>query len=118
MQCPVGALARSIRPPGDLYKAVVEGEVVPERVLPALRVPAVVREAVRDEPVYVRQRQHLLRAAPDRHRRQAYVRVRWLLVAVRLARRPRHFSSLPLWQISQHDRTDNHHIALIVDPVL
>lgn len=53
-----------------------------QRVLPPLRVPSVVREAVRDEPVDLRERQHLLRGAPDGHGRQGDVGVRRLLVPV------------------------------------
>jgi len=91
---PVGALAGPVRPPGDLDEAVVEGKVVAQRVLPALRVLAVVRKALHDEAVDVGQRQHLLRRAPDGHRRQRDVRVGRLLVAVRFAARTRHRRSI------------------------
>ena len=90
VQRPVGALAGPVRAARHLHEAVVEGEVVPQRVLPALRVAPVVREAVRDEPVDLRQRQHALRGAPDRHRRQGYVGEGWLLITVGLTCRPRH----------------------------
>lgn len=63
---------------------------MPERVLPALRVLAIVREAVHDEAVDVGQRQHALGRRQDGHGRQGDVRVRRLLVAVALARRARH----------------------------
>lgn len=59
-------------------------------VLPALCVAAVVWEAVGDEAVDLREREHLLRGAPYCHGRQGDVRVRRLLVSVRLSRRPRH----------------------------
>ena len=51
MESPVGALARPVRPSRDLDEAVVEAEVVPEGVLPALGVLPVVREVVLDELV-------------------------------------------------------------------
>lgn len=53
MEGPVGTLPRPVRPPRDLHEAVVEGEVVPEGILPALGVPPVVGESVADEPVDV-----------------------------------------------------------------
>jgi len=93
MERPVGALAGPVRPPGDLDEAVVEREVVAQRVLPALRVFAVVREALHDEAVDVRKRQHLFGRTPDGHGRQRDVRVGRLLVAVRLAARTRHLVS-------------------------
>lgn len=90
VQRPEGALARAVRPPGDLDEAVVEGEVVAEGVLPALGVAAVVRKAVGDEAVDLGKRQHLLRGTPYRHGRQGDVRIGRFLISVRLARRPRH----------------------------
>ena len=61
MQCPEAALAGLVGPPRDLDEAVVEGEVVAQAVLPALRVLAVVGEAFHDELIDVAQRQHLFR---------------------------------------------------------
>ena len=96
---PVGPLARPVRPPRDLDEAVVEGEVVSQRILPTLRVLAVVREVVRDELVDLGQGAHLLRVAEDGHCCQGNVRVRGLLVPVALARWPRHrqLNSHPSW---------------------
>jgi hypothetical protein len=54
MQGPVGSLSRAVGPPRDLDEAIVEGGVVPQRVLPALRVAALVRETFRDEAVDIR----------------------------------------------------------------
>lgn len=51
MQGPVGALSGPVGPPRDLDEAVVEGEVVPQRVLPSLRVATVIRKPLRDEAV-------------------------------------------------------------------
>lgn len=51
VQRPKGPLSGPVRPPGDLYEAVVEGEVVSKGVLPALGVASVVRETVGDEAV-------------------------------------------------------------------
>lgn len=90
MESPVCALPGAVGAARHLHEAVVEGEVVAQRVLPALRVAPVVREPVRDEPVDLRQRQHALRRTPNRHRRQGNVRVRRLLIAIRFARRSRH----------------------------
>ena len=87
---PEGALARAVGAARDLDEAVVEAEVVAQRVLPALRVLAVVGEVVHDELVDVGEGQHPLGRVPQRHRRQRDVRVGRLLVAVRLATRPRH----------------------------
>ena len=56
---PVAALARAVWAAGQFDEAVVEGEVVAEGILPALRVLAVVGEAVHDELVNLAQRHHL-----------------------------------------------------------
>ncbi len=82
VQRPVGTLARPVRPPGDLDEAVVEAEVVPQRVLPPLRVAPVVGEVVHDEPVDLREWEHPLRAVPERHGSEGDVGVGRLLLAV------------------------------------
>ena len=51
MQCPVCSLARPVRSPGDLDEAIIEAEIVTERVLPSLSVLAIVRKVVHDELV-------------------------------------------------------------------
>lgn len=91
VQSPEAALAGLVRPTGDLDEAIVEREVVAQRVLPALRVFPVVREPVHDELVNLAEWEHLLRAALDGHGRQGDVRVRRLLVAVRVPPGARHF---------------------------
>ena len=53
---------------GDLDEAVVEGEAVADRVLPALLVLAVEGEEVHDELVDLAQRAHLARVVLDGHR--------------------------------------------------
>ena len=90
MESPVGALARPVRPSRDLDKAVVETEVVPERVLPALSVFPVVREVVHDELVDLGEGQHPLLAVVEGHRSECYVGVGRLRVPVGLPGRPRH----------------------------
>uniref|UniRef100_A0A182ILT3 Uncharacterized protein n=1 Tax=Anopheles atroparvus TaxID=41427 RepID=A0A182ILT3_ANOAO len=83
---PVAALARLLVVPGHLHEALVEAEVVPDRVLPALLVVPVVREPVHDVLVDAVQRDLLVRRVLDRHRDQRDVRVRrlhHLLVLVR-----------------------------------
>lgn len=90
MHGPVGAFAGSVGPARDFDEAVVEGEIVSQRVLPSLRILAVISEVVHDEFVNFGQGAHLLRVVPDGHGRQRDVRVRRLLIAVAIARRPRH----------------------------
>ena len=63
MKSPVGTLARPIWPPGNLDEAVIEAEIVSERVLPPLRVLPVVGERVHDELVDLGEGQHPLRGA-------------------------------------------------------
>lgn len=90
VQSPEAALTWLVWAPGDLDKAVVEGQVVSQGVLPPLGVFSVVRESIHDELVDLAERQHLLRAALDRHGSEGDVRVRWLLVAVRVSPWTRH----------------------------
>jgi len=94
MQRPVAPLPRTVGATWELDEAVVEGEVVTERVLPALRVLAVVGKAVHDELVYLAESHYLLLAALDRHSCQCYVRVRGFLIAVRVATWTRHFQGI------------------------
>ena len=61
VQGPVGAFARPVRSSRHFEEAIVEGKVVTQRVLPALRVLPVVRESLHDVAVDVGQRQHPLR---------------------------------------------------------
>lgn len=56
MTGPVRAFTRTIRSAGNFHEAIVEREIVSERVLPALGVSSVVRESVADEFVDVRER--------------------------------------------------------------
>ena len=53
MEGPVGTFARSVRPSRDLDEAVVEAEVVSQRILPSLGVLSVVWEVVHDELINV-----------------------------------------------------------------
>jgi len=66
---------------GYLDEAVVQAQVVPDRVLPPLSVPPVVRKLLRDVSVNLTQRHSLVGRGRDGHRDQRYVRVRRLLVA-------------------------------------
>lgn len=90
VQSPEAALTWLVWAPRDLDKAVVEGQVVSQGVLPPLGVFSVVRESIHDELVDLAEREHLLRAALDRHGSERDVRVRWLLVAVRVSPWTRH----------------------------
>lgn len=65
---------------GHLDETVVQAQVVPDRVLPALSVAPVVRKLFRDVIVYLAQRHPLIGRGRDGHRDQRYVRVRRLLV--------------------------------------
>lgn len=49
MEGPVSSFARSVRSARNLYEAVVEAEVVTQRVLPSLGVFSVVGEAVHNK---------------------------------------------------------------------
>lgn len=64
---PVVTFARVPRLPRDLDEAVVEGQVVPDGVLPRRELVLVVRELVADEVADAAQRQLLHRALEDRH---------------------------------------------------
>ena len=90
MESPVGALAWPVRPSRDLDEAVVETEVVPEGVLPALGVFPVVREIVHDELVDLGERKHPLLAMVEGHCSECYVGVGGLRVPVGLPGRPWH----------------------------
>ena len=90
MKGPVGALARPCGVPGHLDEAVVEAEVVSQRVLPTLRVVPVVGEPLHDELVDLGEGQHPLRGVVDGHRGQRNVRVGRLRVPVRVTRGSRH----------------------------
>ena len=56
MEGPVRTLAGPVRPPWHLDEAIVEAKVVPERVLPALGVFAIVRKPIGNELVDITQR--------------------------------------------------------------
>ncbi len=83
MQGPVAALARPILSAWYLDEAIVEWEVVSERVLPFLSVVAIVGKLVHDKLVYVAQWKHLLIGCLDCHGGQCDVWVWWLLITVR-----------------------------------
>lgn len=74
------AVVRARPIPRYLHEAVVQAEIVPYAVLPALPVLPVVGEPVHDELVDPGERQPLLRRRVDRHRDQGDVGIRWLLV--------------------------------------
>lgn len=77
------AIARAHPISRYLHEAVVQAEIVPYAVLPALPVLPVVGEPVHDELVDPGERQPLLRRRVDRHRDQGDVGIRWLLVVRR-----------------------------------
>lgn len=66
--------------PRYLYETVVQAQVVPDRVLPALPVPPVVRELVSDVIVYLAERHTLVGRGRDGHGDQRYIRIRRFLV--------------------------------------
>ena len=76
---PVVTLAGVVVVARNFDEALVEAEVVSDRVLPALLVLAVVREVTDDELVNAVERQTLVRAAADRHHDHSVVAVRRLL---------------------------------------
>lgn len=64
---PVVTFARVSRFPRDLDETVVEGEVMPDGVLPSGELVSVVRKLVADEVTDATQRQLLKRALQDGH---------------------------------------------------
>ena len=75
VQRPVVALAGVARLAGDLDEAVVEAEVVADRVLPGWEAFSVVREAIHDELTDTGESETLLMALQDGHGDQGDVRV-------------------------------------------
>ena len=82
---PVGALAGSVRSAGHFDEAVVEAQIVTERILPTFGVFTVEGKTVHDELVNVCQGQHPLRGALDGHGGERDVGVGRFLFAVRVA---------------------------------
>lgn len=78
IQGPVVALPGVSRLSGHLYKAVIERQIVPDRVLPGGELLPVIREAVADEVADLAEGEPLLRALQDSHGYQSNVRVRRL----------------------------------------
>lgn len=96
VQRPVATLARPVGPSGQLDEAVVEGKIVAEGVLPALRVLAVVGKAVHDKLIDLAQCHDLVWRTLNSHGRQSDVRIRRLLVAVGVAAWARHGNRIPV----------------------
>lgn len=67
IHCPIGALSRVALWARNLPEAFVEGQVVPNGVLPPATRPAVIRKCVADPGVDVIQTQLPLRGRVDRH---------------------------------------------------
>lgn len=80
VQHPVVALAGVVVVPRHLHKALVQTQVVPDGVLPALPVLSVVREVGHDVLVDAVQREPLLGAVPDGHHDERVVAVGGFLV--------------------------------------
>lgn len=70
---------------GNLNEALVQREVVADRVLPALLVLAVVWEVLHDEFVYTVEGKALFRALTDRHHDESVVAIRRFLILFLLA---------------------------------
>lgn len=73
MKGPEASLARPVGPTRNLYKTVIERKIVPQRVLPPLRVFPIERKPVHYELVDVTEGQHLIRRSLDGHCRQRNV---------------------------------------------
>lgn len=80
VQHPVVALAGVVVVSRHLHEALVEAQVVSDRVLPALSVFPVVREVGHDVFIYAVQCESFLGTVPYRHHDESVVAVRWLLV--------------------------------------
>ena len=78
-ETPVAALAGPLLVPRQLHKAIVQAEIVPDGVLPALLVVQVVRESVHDEGVDLAEGHLALWAGRDGHGDQSNVGIRRLL---------------------------------------
>lgn len=91
MKRPVASLAGPVWSPRQFDEAVVEAEVVPQTVLPSLRVFSVVREAVHDELVDFAQSHDLVSGALYGHGCESDVGIRRLLIAVGISSRSWHF---------------------------
>jgi hypothetical protein len=101
---PVVSFAGVIVRPGDLHKALVEREVVPDGVLPALLVLPIVWKVLHDVIIDATQRQLPLLAGPDGHHDESVVGEWWLLVFTRFLVSRLHiisffFACLPSWTL-------------------
>lgn len=99
---------------GYLDETVVQAQVVPDGILPALPVPPVVRELLRDVIVYLAQRHPLVGRGHDGHGDQRDIRVRRFLVVpgsghvrCRGGGRTGHRVLLGRWLFEQTDRWIN-----------
>lgn len=77
-QCPVVALSLAAALARDLHEALVQAEIVPDRVLPALLVLLKVRELGRDELIDLAERGPFRGRVLNGHRDQRHVAV-WRL---------------------------------------
>lgn len=75
IQSPVTALPGLLVVASHLHEALVQTQIVPDRILPTLLVLAIVREALHDELVYAVERDLLVRRVLDGHRDEGDVRV-------------------------------------------
>lgn len=75
VQRPIIPLPGIPRFPGDLDETIVQGEIMPYRILPRGKLFPVVRESRHDKLTNATQSQFLVRRLEDRHRDQRYVRV-------------------------------------------
>lgn len=82
VESPVGAFARAVGRSGHLHKAVIEGERVPNGILPALLILSVEGEEVHNELINLGQGAHLVRGVLDSHGDERDVRVGRLRVRV------------------------------------
>ena len=80
VQGPVVSLSRVIVRSGDLHKALVEGEVVPDGVLPPLLIFSVVGEVLHDVVIDATKSKLPFWTGPDGHDYQSIVRERRFLV--------------------------------------
>lgn len=78
--CVILAVIRARPIPRYLHEAVVQAEIVPYTVLPALPVLPVVGKPVHDKLVDPGERQPSLRRRVDRHRDQGDIGIRWFLM--------------------------------------
>ena len=99
MESPIRSFARSVRSSRNLDEAVIEREIMSQRILPSLSIFSIVRKAIHDELVNVTESQHLLSWRLDCHECQGDIGIWRFLISIRTPSWTRHDDGLwrSLW---------------------